>query len=67
MNDVKLVFGPSRDVAVATNFVGKTRPKPHNCGLRGIRQGGVRQEVQLLRRVQADKLPNLMDAGEPIN
>jgi len=42
----------------------KSRPNPHNNGSRDIRQGGARQEVQLLRRVQANKLPDSMDAGE---
>jgi len=54
---------------VATNFVGKIDFQSTPFTSRDIHQGGaagIRQEEQLLCRAQANKLPDSMDAGEPI-
>ena len=71
MNDLELFFFDfSRDVAVATNFVGKVIFQYTRCSSRDIRYGGtagIRREGQLLYRAQADKLPDSTDAGEPVN
>jgi len=64
-----IFFDPSRDVAVATNFQHKINLRSTPCSSHDIRKGGsisIQQERQLLCRVQANKLPDSMDAGEPI-
>jgi len=61
MNDLKLVF--SRDVAVATNFVGRIdRQSTHLTNSLDL---SVRGEMQLLHLagVQANKVPDSMDVG----
>jgi len=64
LNDLKLVFDPERDVAVATNFTLQTlktlvlSASIHRIGFAcHSLDGGVGQEVQVLRRTQ----------GKPIN
>jgi len=55
---------------MATNFVNKIDLKSTPYSQHDIRQGGtagIRLEGQLLCRAQANKLPDSMDAGEPIN
>jgi len=65
VNDLKLSFR-----SVATNFVGKIDLQYSPYSSHDIRQGGaagIRQEEHsLLYRAQAKKLPDSMDAGEPI-
>jgi len=53
---------------VATNFVGKINLQSTPCSLHDIRKGSasIWQEGQLLCRAQANKLPDLVDAGEPV-
>ena len=58
LNDLKLVFDPERDVAVATNFMLVLSASIHRIGFAcHSLDGGVGQEVQVLRRTQ----------GKPIN
>ena len=49
---------------MATNFVGKIDLVVHMTFARAAPPA--RQEGQLLRRAQANELPDSMDAGEPI-
>jgi len=58
LNDLKLVFDPERDVAVATNFTLVLSASIHRIGFAcHSLDGGVGQKVQVLRRTQ----------GKPIN
>jgi len=69
MNDPQLFFDPPGEVAVATSFLGKIDLHSTPCSSHDIRQGGaagIRQEVQLLCRAQANKLPDSIYADEPI-
>jgi len=64
-----IFFDLSRDVATATNWAGKIGLQYTPCSLHDIHYGGaasIRQEGQLLRTAQANKLPDLMDEGELI-
>jgi len=58
LNDLKLVFDPERDVAMATNFMLVLSASIHRIGFAcHSLDGGVGQKVQVLRRTQ----------GKPIN
>jgi len=62
---MKLFFDLSRAVAVTTNLVGKIVTTTRHT--RDIRYGAGQEGQKLLCWVQANKLPNSMDAGEPIS
>ena len=57
MNDLKLLFRSLEGRCHGNQFYGQNRLPFHTC----------EQDGQLLCTVQANKLPALVDAGEPIN
>jgi len=64
MNDLKLVcFRSGKGRCHGNKFSAPTLGPVHTSVVRVT----LREEVQLLHRAQANKLPDSMDAGEPIN
>jgi len=64
---VVIFFDPSRDAAVATNFVGKIDFQSTPCDIRQGGASGIRQEGKLLRRAQANKLPDSMTQSNQLS
>jgi len=71
VNDLKLLFDPPRDVAVATNSGEKSTSIPHLV----VRVAFARAALPAYDKMgggdcyagrRANKLPDSMDAGEPI-
>ena len=66
MNDLGLFFRSLKDVAMATNFVGKIDLLPRATQF----YCSINRSVSVTAArcwAQANKLPDLMNAGEPIN
>ena len=66
----EVIFYPASDVVMATNFVGKIdlqHSPSSSCDIHYGSTVGIWQEGQLLRKAQANELPDSMDTGKPIN
>jgi len=67
MNDLKLVFRSLKESASGNEICELSPGQIHGIGFAcNSLDGGVRQEVQLLRWTQANQLNDLMDKSSPL-